>query len=322
MGDDVVDWCNDTMSRMKALGAPALSICIPFFRFDVRSLLTELVRQAEPFGASIEVLAADDASGDSTLIAELHERFAAATALVRVSVFCENQGRARIRNFLAAQARGEYILFLDCDMYPDSGEFVRLYVEYARAGKEDIVVGGSSYLRIGEIPKEKYLYFYHSNRTQCVPVDVRQAAPLRFVFTNNMMIRRLLLSRIPFDAEYTGWGYEDTDLAFAAARAGASIIHIDNSATHLGLIDDDALIGKYKNSAGNLAYFARKFPTEVQLIPVFRAARILSRLPLAAVLISKLCEGLARTRLLPVRVRYIALQCLKISLYSEVVRPK
>jgi glycosyltransferase involved in cell wall biosynthesis len=322
MGDDVVDWCNDATSRIEALSAPVLSICIPFFRFDVRRLLTELVRQAAPFGTSIEVLAVDDASGDSALIGELHERFAAAITLVRISVFGQNRGRARIRNFLAAQARGEYILFLDCDMYPDSDEFVKLYLEYARAGKEDIVVGGSSYLLIGAIPREKYLYFYHSNRTQCVPVEERREAPLRYVFTNNMMIRRPLLGLIAFDAEYTGWGYEDTDLAFAAARAGARIVHIDNAATHLGLIDDNALIGKYKNSAENFAHFVRKFPAEVQSIPAFRAARFLSRLPLSTGWISKFCEKLARTRLLPVRLRYMSLQCLKISLYSEVVPPK
>jgi GT2 family glycosyltransferase len=208
-------------------------------------------------------------------------------------------------------------------MYPDSGEFVKLYLEFARAGQEDIIVGGSSYLLIGAVPKEHYLYFYHSKRTQCVPVGVRRAAPLRFVFTNNMMIRRLLLGRIAFDSGYTGWGYEDTDLAFALARAGARIIHIDNSATHLGLIDDNALIGKYKNSARNLAYLARKFPAEVLTIPAFRAARILSRLPAAATeLISKLCEKVARTRALPVRLRYVSLQCLKLSLYSQILPPK
>jgi glycosyltransferase involved in cell wall biosynthesis len=323
MGDDVVDWFNDVSSRMDELKAPVLSICIPFFRFDIRPLLIELERQASSFAESIEILAVDDASGDPALIKELHERFAAASTVVRVSVFAKNLGRARIRNFLAAQARGEYVLFLDCDMYPDSDEFVKLYLEFARAGKEDVVVGGSSYLLIGAIAKEQYLYFYHSKRTQCVPVGVRRAAPLRFVFTNNMMIRTLLLRRITFDSGYTGWGYEDTDLAFAVARAGARIIHIDNSATHLGLIDDNALIAKYRNSAGNFAHLAGKFPAEVLSIPVFRAARMLSRLPAAgAELISKFCEKIARTPSLPVRLRYMALQCLKISLYSQILPPK
>ncbi|MGH2447579.1 MAG: glycosyltransferase family 2 protein, partial [Chloroflexota bacterium] len=164
------------------------------------------------------------------------------------------------------------------------------------------------------------LYYYHSNRTQCVRVIARRRNPLRYVFTNNMLIRRGLLDQLTFDSGYEGWGYEDTDLAIRAVREGAVISHIENTATHLGLIDDEAVIGKYRNSASNFVRMVWKFPQEARSFPIYRAAKRLAPLPLPFEQLSAGLESLVRMRWLPVTLRYALLQCMKLVMYSGALK--
>ena len=51
-------------------------------------------------------------------------------------------GRSVIRNILTEQAQGEFFLFLDCDVLPDSEHFMRDYLEYVQRNDRDVVCGG------------------------------------------------------------------------------------------------------------------------------------------------------------------------------------
>lgn len=316
--DPAPEWLSNRAAA--AAVRPVVSICVPFFKFDVVPLVEKLLSLAGDRREEVELLLVDDASNDERLTRELRRRIDGSAVPVRLLTLTENQGRAKVRNHLLGAAHGGYLLFLDCDMYPDSDEFVARYFEYAARAEYDIVVGGCSYARLGPVKASQLLYFYHSNRTQCVPVAARRRAPVRYVFTNNMMIDRSLLTRLAFDPGYKGWGYEDTDLAVGAARAGARIAHIENTATHLGLIDDDAVIGKYRNSVANFTRLISKYPQEARSFPIYRVARVVARVPLPFERLSAGVEILARARLLPVTFRYAFLQCMKLLMYSGALR--
>jgi glycosyltransferase involved in cell wall biosynthesis len=309
------------LSSVAAAGeSTLLSVCIPVFKFDVVPLVDKLLQQAALCGQGVEVLIVDDGSDDRSLIHGIRTRMDGSTVPVRLLILPANEGRARVRNHLIAASKGDYLLFLDCDMYPDSDDFLLRYLDFARTARSDIVVGGCSYAHLGRIPVWQALYYYHSKRTQCVAAEARRRNPLRYVFTNNMLIRRSLLDRLTFDSGYEGWGYEDTDLAIRAARAGAVISHVENTATHLGLIDDAAVIGKYRNSVPNFVRLIRKFPREAWSFPIYRAATRLARLPLPFERLSARLESLVRRRWLPVTLRYASLQCMKLLMYSGALK--
>ena len=227
-----------------------------------------------------------------------------------------------IRNSLASLAQGRYALYIDSDMLPDTDDFVARYLELARGGQQDIVVGGCSYNKIERVAKSKYLDWYHGLRAQCAPLETRQKSPSKYVFTNNVMIRRDALLRMPFDEGYIGWGYEDTDWAFAAARAGAVTLHIHNTASHLGLVDDAGLIRKHREAGVNYLRLAQKFPLETQELPVFRAVRLVSRLPLPFTALSEVFASVVRATFIPVLFRRASFRCFRISLYSGLCRQR
>ena len=296
---------------------PLVSVAVPFYKVDVCSLAEALIQQSQTLAASVELLFADDASHDMEHTNRLKALLARASLPCRLFSLERNVGRATIRNILHGRSRGGYTLFLDSDMYPDTGSFLARYVELAAAQAGDVIVGGCSYKQVGAVPRTQKLYFYHSNRTQCVDVERRRREPLRYVFTNNLMLKRGILEEIGFDQGYTGWGYEDTDWGFRAAEHNARVVHIDNTATHLGLIDDNRLIEKYKESVANFLRLARKFPLQSEAMPMFRMALRLSRLPLPFRTLSYFSELLARSSVLPVRARYLFLQGLRLWLYSN-----
>ena len=115
-----------------------LSILIPAFNYDVRSLLQALVDQCRQLSTALaaegqgrfayEVLLADDASTDAALETAnrtLAEQLAADG--VRYLRQTSNMGRARNCNLLAREARREYCLLLACDALVCEPDFLRRY---------------------------------------------------------------------------------------------------------------------------------------------------------------------------------------------------
>jgi glycosyltransferase involved in cell wall biosynthesis len=297
-----------------------LSICVPYYRFDVGVLADRLIALSDKLRDCVEIVFADDGSGDLAMAQRLREKFQRCNVPTALAIFHKNQGRAIIRNCLIELARGRFAIFLDADMLPDSDDFVTRYLALARQDTADIVVGGCSYDQVQNVSKSQRLDLYHGIRTQCESAEVRNKSAARYVFTNNLMIRRDTLLRLPFDHGYTGWGYEDTDWGFDVVRGGARILHIDNTATHLGLSDDGSLIKKHRESVVNYRRLAQKFPLETATLPVSKAVRLISRLPLPFSILATASEHLVRMSFIPVRIRRVLLQSFRIFMYSALAR--
>ncbi|PKP38904.1 MAG: glycosyltransferase family 2 protein, partial [Bacteroidetes bacterium HGW-Bacteroidetes-15] len=94
-----------------------ISICLPVYNFDVNELTEDLLQQAREYNIDIEILVFDDASlsyykkRNSGMASKSH---------IQYLEFDQNLGRSKIRNRLADFAKGNWLLFLDCDMVPDS----------------------------------------------------------------------------------------------------------------------------------------------------------------------------------------------------------
>lgn len=310
---DVVIWRNRRASTSG--DATRLSVAIPFHNEDVVPLASELLTQAERFGTTCELLFADDGSADARWRQALEQRLATAPVAASVLHAPRNLGRGPIRNRLAAAARGEYILLLDADMLPDADDYLARYLALIEQRRIDALVGGRSYHRVRDITAAQQLYVYFSMRTECLSAAQRALAPARHCLTNNLVVRRSLLIAQPFCEDTVGWGYEDIE--WALRLGGTCIQHIDNAASHFGLVDEATLLAKLDESVTNFMIVAQRQPAFRQL-PVYQRSAALARWPAPG--LAPVCRWLAQRRSLPQPLRYAAVQGYKIACYAMALR--
>ncbi len=162
----------------------------------------------------LEVLVIDDCSTDGTR-EYLHGRPVPAHIHL---IFPEaNLGRAGARNLGLEQAAGDVVIFLDGDMEVEP-EFVHNHVAaLARPGREAIVgrVDPAQWLPNSKLHRYLYRYTYRGAR------QFGTATPVGFQYllTGNLALSREALTAAGrFDAEFIGYGGEDTIFAYRLAQ--------------------------------------------------------------------------------------------------------
>lgn len=297
---------------------PLISVAIPVWRHDASALIDALAASAS--SASIEIVVLDDGSNDPALTRALVAAVDRAachmhSVKVRLVTAHRNRGRAAARNAAIAHARADWILLLDADMAPDDQGFIAAYLDaIARHPAPALVIGGYSLRQASANPRFA-LHRWQALRSECLPAAARMASPGRHVFTSNVLAHRAILDRIAFDEGFSGWGWEDTDWGLRVA-AEYPVFHIDNTATHLGLDEDAALIAKYRRSATNFARVLSRHPAEMAGTPLHRAARLARAIPFRRPL-AALAAGMASARGLPIGLRGRALKAMRALSYAE-----
>jgi glycosyltransferase involved in cell wall biosynthesis len=290
---------------------PVVSVLIPVYNWNLsrlaRALQTEI--ESAQLDDQIEIVVADDCSTDAELRAANKALFGAAPAAgTRYLELDRNLGRAAVRNFLAAQSSGQFLLFLDSDVAPDNADFLRRYLEHARANAWDVVCGGISYAQRVLNDRGYDFYVYMSSRAALHPVAIRNRLPWRWIFTSNIMIRRRALEATVFDERFTGYGYEDIEWGIRLARA-FRVLHIENPVSHLGLLDQRSLLEKMRASIPNYRLLAQLHPREFAQMRVALLVRALCWLP--SIALRALDRAAARMFLALERMHPLALALLQ-----------
>lgn len=297
-----------------AAARPALSVLIPFFGDDPRPLLKAVDAQAVRLGVTIELVTLDDGSGDPALaegVAAVIQALSTPGRLVRLSL---NQGRAKGRNRLARHARSDAFLFLDSDMRPDGEDFLACWLDLAQGGSTPVACGG---FKVDGSPQMAATELHRAlaNRSECLPAAARRRAPAKYVFTNNLLVRREVLEAEPFDEGFVGWGWEDVEWGVRVSRRWP-ILHIDNPAQNCGLANVETLLRKYQQAAPNFARMLKVHPEMVARFPTFQAARVMKPLPFRRLWLRGLA-ALAKTSHAPMRLRELAIKSYRAGLYAE-----
>jgi glycosyltransferase involved in cell wall biosynthesis len=293
--------------------SPRLSIVIPTYADDASPLIRALAEL--PGADAVEIVVYDDGSCDSALLARMEAAADCVATPVRIVASAANRGRAGARNRAVAHARAEWLLLLDADMAPDFRNFLTAYLSAAAgATGPQLVVGGYS-LRQAPFAERFALHRWQARNSDCIRADERAKAPGRYVFTSNVLAHRRVLDACPFDEAFAGWGWEDADWGLRV-HAQFPIVHIDNNATHLGLDDDTALMGKYGCSGANFALLARRHPKPLSRTPLYRAVATARRLPFRPQLTAATAR-IVNSHRLPVGVRGRALRAWRALVYAE-----
>jgi glycosyltransferase involved in cell wall biosynthesis len=292
--------------------APRLSVLIPCHRDEPARLLQALDRADLPF----EIVLLDDGSGDAALADRLAAIIRGLAVPARFIRLCANEGRAKGRNRLAEAARGDFLLFLDADMLPDTADFIDRWLGFIQVAAPAVAFGGYT---LDQAPKTAAAAVHRALalRSDCLPAEIRRRAPEKHVFTSNLLIRRDVFDAEPFDQGFSGWGWEDVEWGVRVSRRHV-IHHVDIPATHLGLDPPAVLAAKYEQSAPNFARLAAAHPDIVRGYRSYRAARLLSRAPLMR-LWRPWLKTLALSAAAPVRLRAFSLRLYRAALCAEAI---
>ncbi|AQR62127.1 glycosyl transferase [Brevundimonas sp. LM2] len=305
-----------TDNASRASATPAVSVLIPFLRDDPTDLLGLLDAEAGALGGSVEIVLLDDGTGDTVLTERLQATIRAMALPVRLITLTMNEGRSKGRNRLAKAARGGSLLFLDSDMRPDHGRFLSTWADLVARENPAVAFGGFSLL---QAPTDARFAVHRAMaaRSECVPYQERAKTPEKYVYTSNLLVRRDVFETEAFDAEFTGWGWEDVEWAMRVARRFA-VVHVDNPATHMGLDTVEALAGKYEQSAVNFARVVARHPDIVSGYPSYKAAKLLKRVP-ALASVRPWIRRAAVAGWLPSGARAFSLRLYRAALYAETV---
>lgn len=291
---------------------PRLSVLTPFYRHDPSRLMRRLGKAP----AGVEFILLDDGSASAGLVANVIAAAEAVCASTRIIVWGANRGRAAARNRLISEARGEYVLFLDADMIPDSPHFLSTWLGVLSTQRPLVAFGGLS-LTHAQADADTALHRDVFANSDCAPARVRARRHAQATASANLAVQRAFLAAHPFDLNFTGWGFEDTDWALSAARH-THILHIDNPASHAGLDDEATLMRKSAEAGRNFARLARKHPKTVRRFAAYRLARALRRAP-ARNTLRRLSAWLASSDavLTPMPVRRAAFKLYRASHFAE-----
>ncbi|MGN6422952.1 MAG: glycosyltransferase family 2 protein [Asticcacaulis sp.] len=291
---------------------PRLSVLIPFYKESPLDLLRGLhTRQPQ----AIEIILLDDGSERPDITEAVADFLAASPLAGELITLPQNEGRARGRNRLTSAARGDYFLFLDADMLPDSADFLDRWLTETIA-LPPVVFGGFS---LHQAPDEPAFALHRAmaGHSDCLNAEMRAQQPEKHVFTSNLLIRRDVFEAEGFDPAFTGWGWEDTEWGMrVAARYGVG--HIDNTASHMGLDRPETLARKYEQSVDNFARVIARHRDVVSAYPSYKAARLLQRIPLRG-LWRPMLKSVALSGLTPLKLRALSLRLYRAALYAEVV---
>lgn len=206
-----------------------LSICIPVYNQDVNQLASDLSSQCEKLPEIVEIILIDDQS--KFTFQEKNQKIND-YPFVTYSEIPKNVGRSAIRNLLAQKAKGEFLIFLDCDSEMLSDHFVSTYFENRNC---DVIVGGRVY---SSKMSSETLHWKYGSLTESKDATSRESNPYSNFHSNNFWIRKDVFNSIQFNEELSQYGHEDTYFGFELEEKKIHIMHIENPVLH-GMLDDN-----------------------------------------------------------------------------------
>lgn len=223
----------------------SLSILIPVYNCHCLELVRSLLRQEGLKAADEwEIVVADDGSDADTF--PISNRAIATLPHCRYIERPVNVGRAAIRNFLAAEAQYERLVFIDGDMALRSPDFI---ANYLKAAPEAVVYGG--YEVDGWHPDNlRWLYEWKSAPHHAA--SVRQRHPYHDFHTSNYCIPRSIAVGCQLETSYSGYGYEDVAYGKRLSELSIPIVHIANPVVFCDFESNGAYLDKIDESIRSL----------------------------------------------------------------------
>jgi len=258
-----------------------ISLLIPVCNYDIVALVHSMKSCVGKIPEFIEILVGDDGS-----TAECRARYQSLEGDgVRIIVSEKNIGRAAIRNKLALEAKGDFLVFIDADtMIPSTAEaYITKWIESMSMAQ--VISGGTLYHESPPGDPDKILRWKYGRTREQRKVSERNKMPYSSFSTYNVMIDKNIFSKLRFNEDLKQYGHEDTLFSYQLHKAGIKIAHIDNGLFHEGLESNREYLNKTRLGIENLSMLydivtdKHTFSSAVNMLRIYNVLRIF-RLPL------------------------------------------
>jgi glycosyltransferase involved in cell wall biosynthesis len=254
-----------------------ISLLIPVFDYDIIALVHSMKDAMNKVPEFYEILIGDDGSS-----AEYRKKYRSLEAEnVKVISSKKNIGRAAIRNRLALEAKGDFLIFIDADvMVPGTAEAYMLkWLPFLNNSR--VICGGTLYHDSVPGDPDKLLRWKYGKWREQKSAAERNKHPHAGFSTFNVLIEKSVFSKIRFNEELKQYGHEDTLLGYQLKKAGINILHIDNGLMHEGLESNRDFLNKTKLGIENLSKLFDKvtdkksFSETVLMLKIYNKLRLL-----------------------------------------------
>lgn len=252
-----------------------LSVVIPTYnRIRIlKDCLEALFKQDLP-QTDFEILVVDDGSKDETKMVVMD------LAIKNKNLHYlhqQNQGQGIARNFGVTKAQGEIVIFIGDDIIvrPDFlTEHLRLHLRYPQ---ENAAVLGLTAWHPG-LTITPFMEWMTNGSTifgrfgghqfAYEKLKDRSEADYNFFYTSNISLKKLLLSKYPFDPSFSKYGWEDIELGYRLHKRVDLKIYYNQNAIgyHDHYMTEDSLAVRMRNIGSSAWIFHHKYP-ELKKVP-------------------------------------------------------
>lgn len=242
-----------------------LSILVPVYNYACLSLITALHQQAEAIdGLLYEIIVVEDGSNQLETL-HVNSQIEALTHC-RYIIRKNNIGRASIRNFLAREARYDWLLFVDSDMKVLSSTFL---INYLLTSLTNMVVYGGNSIGSDTTTAERQLKYRYEKRAERTHRPTQRALQSNRSFnTSNFLINRTLMLRVPFNSNIQTYGYEDVLFGKSLLEEGVGVSHIANPLGFDHYESNESFLAKTEESLHTLYAFRHELQAYSPIIKV------------------------------------------------------
>ncbi|MBP93044.1 MAG: glycosyl transferase [Flavobacteriaceae bacterium] len=235
-----------------------LSILIPTYNYNITALVEEIHKQITPLNVPFEIRCYDDGSTNKSIINT--NKSINTLAFTSYHVQTKNMGRSAIRNLLATDAKFNWLLFLDADVFPKNRDFITTYLDAIKPESE-VIYGGILYTK--EKPNQSHLLrWVYGHEREALPTKHRQENCYVTFLTLNFLIKKAVFSNVSFNENIPNLRHEDTLFSYNLKMKNILVEHIENPTYHLGLEESDHFFKKSLESVDALHLFLKQ-----ELIP-------------------------------------------------------
>jgi glycosyltransferase involved in cell wall biosynthesis len=226
-----------------------ISLLIPVFDYDIIALVHSMKNAMGKVPEFYEIVIGDDGSSG-----EYREKYRSLKAEnIKIISSKKNIGRAAIRNRLALEAKGDFLIFIDADVIlPGTAEaYILKWLPFLKNSR--VICGGTIYHDSPPGDPDKLLRWKYGKWREQKSAAERNKHPHAGLSTFNLLIEKSVFSKIRFNEELKQYGHEDTLLGYQLKKAGINILHIDNGLIHEGLESNRDFLNKTKLGIENLS---------------------------------------------------------------------